>query len=127
MADYEGLILNKINGVLILPAGSMLNWDANGDGKYDSVKTIVNYVYVIPDIPGDDTTIGSNRITIWFSRGIYETDQFDTIQRYPLNNTLFVNAEGKLTTKQPTTDHPGIAFVTGPPSALKGTLEFMWL
>jgi hypothetical protein len=127
IADYEGLVLNKINGVVTLPAGSMLNWDADGDKKFDSVKTIVNYVYIIPDIPGDDTTIGSNRITIWYARGIYETDQFDTLARYPLNNTLFVNAEGKLTTKQPTADHPGIAFVTGPPSALKGTLEFMWL
>jgi hypothetical protein len=127
IADYEGLILNKINGILTLPAKSRLNWDADGDGKPDSVKTICNYVYQVSSIPGEDTTVGSNRVTIWFNRGIYSTDQFDTLARYPLNGVLFVSADGKLTTKQPTPDHPGIAFVTGPPSAINGTLEFMWM
>jgi hypothetical protein len=127
VADYEGLRLNPINGIVILPAGSKLNWDEDSDGHNDSVKTIVNYVYTVPDLPGDDTTIGSNRITIWFQRGIFATDQFDPLQRYPLNATLFVNEEGKLTTRQVTENHPGIAMVVGPPSALDGTLEFMWL
>jgi len=126
IADYEGLILNPVNGILTLPADSLLNWDADGDGKPDSVKTVVNYVYQVPSLPGDDTTIGSNRVTIWFQRGIFATDQFDTLQRYPLNATLFVNEEGKLTTKQATPNHPGIALVTGPPSANVTTLEFMW-
>ena len=81
VADYEGLILNSINGILTLPAGSVLNWDENGDGLNDSVKTIVNYVYQVPNIPGDDSTIGSNRVTIWFQRGIFATDQYDTLQR----------------------------------------------
>jgi hypothetical protein len=127
IADYEGLILNPINGILTLPAGSRLNWDDNGDKLYDSVKTIVNYVYQVPSLPGDDTTIGSNRVTIWFQRGIFATDQFETLQRYPLNATLFVSENGKLTTKQLTANHPGIAIVLAPPSALDGTLEFMWL
>lgn len=127
VADYDELILNPINGILTLPAGSKLNWDENGDKLNDSVKTIVNYVYQVPNLPGDDTTIGSNRITIWFQRGIFATDQFDPIQRYPLNATLFVNEEGKFTTKQLTENHPGVAMVLGPPSALDGTLEFLWL
>lgn len=127
MADYDGLVLNKINGIITLPADSRLNWDANGDGKPDSVKAICSYVYQVPNLPGDDTTLGSNRVTIWFQKGIYATDQFDTLARYPLNATLFVNADGKLTTKQPTLNHPGIAIVTGPPSALNGTLEFLWM
>ena len=127
MADYSGLILNSINGILTLPADALLNWDANGDGRPDSVKTVVNYVYQVASLPGDDTTIGSNRITIWFQRGIFATDQFDTLQRYPLNATLFVNEEGKLTTKQATANHPGVAMVTGPPSANVTNLEFMWL
>jgi hypothetical protein len=127
VADYEGLVLNPINGIVTLPAGSKLNWDENGDGLEDSVKTIVNYVYQVANLPGDDTTIGSNRVTLWFQRGIFATDQFDPLQRYPLNATLFVNEEGKLTTRQLTENHPGIAMVIGPPSALDGTLEFMWL
>ena len=127
VSDYEGLILNPVNGILTLPAGSKLNWDEDSDGNYDSVKTIVNYVYEVASLPGDDTTIGSNRVTIWFQRGMFATDQFDSLQRYPLNATLFVNEEGKFTTKQLTENHPGVAIAVGPPSALDGTLEFMWL
>lgn len=125
-SDYAGLILNPVNGIVTLPAGSKLNFDS-GSGKNDSVKAIVNYVYQIASLPGDDTTIGSNRVTIWFQRGIFATDMFDTTQRYALNAVLFVNQEGKLTTKQPTPDHPGVAVVTGPPNAAIGTIEFMWL
>lgn len=127
VADYEGLILNPINGILTLPKDSILNWDSTGDGKNDSVKTICNYVYQVPNLPGDDTTIGSGRITIWFNRGIYATDQFDTLQRYPINATLFVNEEGKLTTQQLTANHPGVGIVVGSPSALISDLEFMYL
>lgn len=127
LADYEGLVLNEINGAVMLPAGSKLNWDANGDRKNDSVKTIVNYVYQVAALPGDDTTVGSNRITFWFQRAIFVTDQFDTQQRYVINCTLFVNEQGKLTSKQLTPNHPGIAICTGPPTAMHGTIEFMWL
>lgn len=126
MADYSGLVLNSTNGVLTLPAGSRLNFDS-GSGQPDSVKTIVNYVYQVTDLPGDDTTVGSNKVTIWFQRGIFATDMFETTQRYPLNNTLFVNEEGKFTTRQPTPDHPGIAMVMAPPSSLNGTLQLLWL
>ena len=127
VADYEGLVLNEVNGILELPAGSRLNYDNDGDGVNDSVQTIVNYVYHINSLPGDDTTIGSNRVTIWFQRGIFATDQFDTRQKYPINATLFVNSEGKLTTQQITDRHPGVALVSGPPSSMIGTLEFIWL
>lgn len=127
VADYEGLILNATNGILTLPANSVLNWDSTGNGQNDSVKTVVNYVYYVPSLPGDDTTIGSNRVTIWFQRGIFSTDQYDSLVRYPLSATLFVNEDGKLTTRQVSAEHPGVAMVTGPPSAMVETLEFMWL
>jgi len=127
VADYEHLVLNPINGVLMAPAGSILNFDSDGDGRPDSIRTIVNYVYTVSGLPGEDTTVGSNRITIWVTRGIYATDQFDTTQKYPLNAALFVNEEGKLTTQQATPNHPAVAMVLGPPSALTASLEFMWL
>lgn len=127
VSDFEGLELNIINGILTIPEDTQLNFDSDGDGLEDSVKTIVSYVYLVPSLPGDDTTMGSNRMTVWFQRGIFATDLFDTTQRYPLNATLFVNEEGKLTTRQATADHPGVAMVTGPPNALQGTLEFLWL
>ena len=108
-------------------AGTELNLDTDGDGILDAIRVVVNYIYQVPDIPGDDTTVGSGRVTIWFSRGFFATDQFDTTVSYPLNATLFVGLDGKLTTKQITPTHPGLAVVTGPPTALVNTLEFLWL
>lgn len=127
VSDTENLILNPVNGVITAPAGTELNFDVDGDGLPDSIKVIVSYVYNVTSLPGDDTTIGSNRLTIWFTRGIYATDQFDTKQRYPLGAALFVNESGKLTTKQITPQHPPVGVVTGPPSALVNSLEFMWV
>lgn len=126
VADTEGLTLNDINGVITAEVGSVLNKDMDGDGIPDHIRVIVSYIYRIPNVPGDNTTAGSGRITIWISRGIYETDQFDPTQKYPVNATLFVSPEGKLTTKQSTPQHPGIAMVTGPNSALNETLEFVF-
>ena len=125
-ADVEGLILNDVNGIIEVPAGSPLNYDSDGDGIPDSVRVIVSYIYRIANIPGDNTTIGSGRITVWFQRGIFETDQYDPKQRYVVNATLFCDGDGKLTTSQPTPNHPGIAMVTGPPTGLNETLEFLW-
>jgi len=127
VTDYEDLVLNTINGVLTAPAGSVLNYDMDGDGVPDSIRTVSSYVHEVPSLPGEDTTIGSNRVTIWFSRGIYATDQFDTTQQYPVNAALFVNEEGRLTTKQPTPTHPAVGLLTGPPTAMIGTIEFMWM
>jgi len=126
-SDVEGLILNDRNGILIAPAGTPLNYDSDGDGIPDSIRAIVSYIYRINNIPGDNTTIGSGRITVWFARGIFETDQFDPKARYVTNATLFCNGEGMLTTEQPTPNHPGIAMVTGPPTGLNETLELLWL
>ena len=127
VADVEGLILVDINGVIIVPQGTTLNYDSDGDGIVDSVRVIVSYIYRIANIPGDNTTINSSRITVWFQRGIYETDQYDVRQAYVVNATLFVNAEGYLTTEQISPTHPGVGIVTGPPSGIVNSLEFMWL
>lgn len=127
VADIEGLTLNDINGVVTVSAGTTLNYDNDGDGTLDSIRAIVSYVYRIPNIPGDNTTLGSGRMTIWMDRGIYETTEYDTTQPYVVNATLFVNSEGKFTTKQPTASHPGVAMVTGPPTGIVNTLEFLWL
>ena len=127
VTDYEDLVLNTINGVLTAPAGSILNYDVDGDGVPDSIRTVSSYVHEISSLPGEDTTIGSNRVTIWFSRGIYATDQFDTTQQYPINAALFVSSTGLLTTKQPTPSHPAVGLLTGSPTAMIGTIEFMWM
>lgn len=121
------VFLNYINGIVTVPAGTELNYDFDGDGINDGFKIVVNYIYRISNKPGDDTTLSSGRVTIHYQRGIYATDQFDTTQVYPLNATLYIGLDGALTTKQPTENHPGVAIVTGPPSATQGTLEFLLL
>jgi len=121
------VILNKVNGIITVPSGTPLNHDSDGDGTFDSFKIIVSYIYRVTGMPGDDTTIGSGRITIHYQRGFYATDQFDTTQIYPINATLYVGLDGKLTTRQPTDSHPGVAIVTGPPTSAMGTIEFLLL
>lgn len=121
------VFLNYVNGIITVPAGTELNYDFDGDGINDGFKIVVNYIYRVSNRPGDDTTLSSGRVTIHYQRGIYATDQFDTTQVYPLNATLYVGLDGHLTTKQPTDNHPGVAIVTGPPSATQGTLEFLLL
>ena len=121
------VLLNPVNGVVTVPAGTELNHDSDGDGINDAFSIVVNYIYRIAGKPGDDTTIGSGRVTLHYQRGIYATDQFDTTQVYPVNCTLYVGLDGKLTSSQPTEKHPGVALCTGPPSAAIGTIEFMLL
>jgi len=126
IADVEGLILNEINGIITVQAGTALNFDSDGDGILDSLRTVVNYQYRIANIPGDNSTIGSGQITLWYGRFVLETNMYDTTQRYIVNATLFVNSEGMLTTKQESANCPGVAMVTGPPSGIVETLEALW-
>lgn len=125
--NIEGLILNDINGVLIAPAGTPYNYDSDNDGTLDSLMAIVTYYYRIPNLPGDNTTVGSGRVTIWVFRGLFESDQFDPHAVYPVNASLFVSPEGLLTTTQSSVEQVRVGIVTGPPTALISTLEFLWL
>lgn len=118
--------LNEVNGVITVPAGSILNYDSDDDDIPDSFRIVVNYYYRVPEIPGEDSTVGSNRVTVWIARGVFETDQYDMDAQYYVNSSLFVGLDGKLTTKQPTDEHPSVAMVTGPPSSIVRTLELMW-
>ena len=126
VSDLGNVILNDINGIITVQAGTPLNYDSDGDGIVDSIRVVVSYIYRLANIPGDNTTIGSNRISLWYCRGIFETDQYDTRQVYVVNATLFVNSEGLLTTEQLTNSHPGVALCSGPPSGINNSLEFVW-
>lgn len=119
--------LNWRNGVITFLAGSVLNYDMDGDGTPDSLRAVVSYQYQIPNMPGDDSTIGSGRVSVWFMRGIFESDCFDTSQRYPLNASLFCNSKGQFSTKQEDPNFPGVAIVTAPPGGILSTLQFLWL
>jgi len=118
--------LNANNGVITFVAGTELNYDLLGTGVANAIKTIVNYTYFVPNIPGDDSTLGSGRMTVWFNRIFFQTDQFESNQQYPVNANLYVSENGILTTRRPSTIHPAVAIVTAPPSAFSSMLESMW-
>lgn len=119
--------LRERNGVIVIPAGTELNYDIDGDGIPDSIRAVCSYSYQVPGIPGDNSTLGSGRITIWFMRGIFATDKYEVGQRYPINANLFVSESGILTTRQPSATHPVVAIVTGPPNSRDIFLEFLLL
>jgi hypothetical protein len=121
------VVLVPRNGVVIFPAGTPLNFDLDGDGIFDSIRTVVSYTYQIPNVSGDDSTAGSGKLTLWFQKGIFQTDMYESNQRYPINGILFVSENGKLTTSQPNEEYPAVAMVTGPPSSAFSSLEFLWL
>lgn len=115
------------NGVLVFPMGTALNFDLLGTGQFNAIKTLVRYTYQIPNISGDDSTAGSQRVTVWFQRMILQTDQFETSQIYPVNANLFVTEAGLFTTRQQSPNSPSVGLVTAPPSPLLANLELLWL
>jgi hypothetical protein len=115
------------NGVVVFPAGTVLNYDLVGSGSPNALKTNVRYTYQQPNIIGDDSTFGSQRVTLWLNRGLFSTDCYDTAAAYPLNSNLFISPLGMLTTTQQATNYPGVAIVTGPPSVIDPSLQFLWL
>jgi hypothetical protein len=119
--------LNPVNGIVTFLAGTPLNFDLMGTGTPNAIRTIVNYTYQVANIPGDDSTAGSGRMTVWFNRIFLQTDQYETNQQYPVRANLFVSENGFLTTRRPSAIHPAVAMVTAPPVASHSMLEILWL
>lgn len=120
------VILNDVNGIITFPAHTPLNFDAGGTGEPDSIRAVVSYTYFVANIPGDDTTIGSGRVSIWYGRLFAQTNCFETNVQYPINAPLFVSEVGLLTTRKPSQLHPSVAMVTAPPTPLNSMIEFLW-
>jgi len=118
--------LNPINGIITFVAGTQLNIDLTGSGQPNGIKTIVNYTYQVANIPGDDTTAGSGRITVWFERMFFQTDQYETNQQYPVRANVYVSEVGLFTTRRPSSLHPAVAQVTAPPFSSSPLLELLW-
>jgi len=118
--------LNPVNGVITFVAGTQLNFDMTGSGTPDAIRTIVNYTYQIANIPGDDSTAGTGRMTVWFQRMFAQTDQFESNQQYPVRANLYVSESGYLTTRKPSDYHPAVAMVTAPPTPMNSMIEFLW-
>lgn len=118
--------LNPVNGVVTFLAGTPLNIDLVGMGQPSGIKAIVNYTYQVANIPGDDSTQGSGRVTVWFNRMFFQTDQYETNQQYPVKANLYVSEVGFLTTRRPSNIHPAIGMVTAPPTPMNPMLEAIW-
>jgi hypothetical protein len=120
------VVLNPINGIVTFVAGTELNFDLMGTGTPNAIRTIVNYTYFVSNIPGDDSTAGSMRVTVWFNRMFFQTDQYETNQQYPVRANLYVSETGYLTTRRPSTIHPAVAMVTAPPTPMNPMIEALW-
>lgn len=121
------VVLNPINGVITFVAGTELNFDLQGIGPPNAIRAVVNYTYQVANIPGDDSTQGSNRMTVWYERMFFQTNQFESNQQYPLRANLYVSEVGQLTTRRPSSIHPAIAIVTAPPMPMNSMIEAMLL
>jgi len=110
--------LNPTNGTITFPAGTPLNYDLLGTGTPNALRTVVNYTYFVPNVPGDSSILGSGRMTVWFQRMFFQTDQFETNQTYAVMSNLYCNEHGLLTTRRPSPIHPAIAMCTAPPLAI---------
>lgn len=120
------VVLNPTNGVVTFLAGTPLNFDLMGTGQPNAIRTIVNYTYYVANIPGDDSTAGSGRITVWFNRMFFQTDQYETNQQYPVRANLYVSEMGFLTTRRPSSIHPAVGMVTAPPTPMAPFIEVLW-
>jgi hypothetical protein len=107
--------LNQVNGTITFPAGTVLNYDLIGTGSPNALQTVVNYTYQVPSIAGDSSIQGSGRMTVWFQRMFFQTDQFETQMTYPVGANLYCSEHGLWTTRRPSPIHPAIAIVTAPP------------
>jgi hypothetical protein len=129
-SDIPGVELIAINGAVNVVAGTVLNAKLSPiSTTNDSVMIRVRYSYYVPNRPGDDTTLGSNKVTVWPNPSgcIFATDQYETAVPYPLNAALYVSSGGRLTTEQLMDAQPAVAMVCVPPTSVNPMLEFMWL
>lgn len=115
------------NGVIVFPAGTVLNYNLAGGDDMDSIRTIVRYPYQIPNVIGTDTTFASQRVTVWFQKMIFETDQFEVNQEYMVMSNLFINERGLFTTRQILPNSPIVAICTAPPSMINPNIQAMLL
>lgn len=121
-ASNLDIILNPKKGMFTIPAGTPVNYD---DGEIIGFEVISSYLFKIVDFPGDDSTDGSGQISIHFNRGIFTTNQFDTLAHYAPGSPLFVNSEGRLTSQE--TGSPNVAIALQPSTSVSNELMFMWL
>jgi hypothetical protein len=126
ISDPVDIILNPVNGIVTFPRGTPLNYDQIGNGVPNAIRTFLNYTYQVPNIPGDDSTKASGRVTVWYNRMFVQVDIFETNQQYPVRANLYCSEQGMFTTRRPSPIHPAIGIVSAPPTPQNPFLELMW-
>ncbi len=112
------LILNDVNGVVTVSAGSVLNYDENKDGILDSIRFFCDYTYIIPNYMGEDTTAGTGKVTLWLGPLLIETNMCEANVSYPINAPLYVSPAGKFTTTKAKENYPAVGMVMSRPNKL---------
>jgi hypothetical protein len=107
------VVLNAVNGTITIPAGTKLNFDMFGTATPNGVKLTVSYTYQVPNLAPDDSTLGSNRMTVWTQGVVFQTDQFETTTTYEIGAKLYCSEHGIFTTRVPSPEHPCIGIVSG--------------
>ena len=124
VSDQPNIVqLNEVNGTVKILKGTILNYTTIGSSTKNAFRAKVRYAFYVPNMPGEDTTFGSGRVTIWFTPGIFQTDQFEMVP-YAVNANLYISASGKLTTEQSLPNQPSVAMVIVPPTSHNAVLEF---
>lgn len=121
------VLLNPRNGAVRVPAGTELNVvdpDHDGDPAKSGFEIMMSYAFQIPDLPGDDTTAGSGKLSVHIFRGIFATDKYDPVVEYPLGGPLYCGRDGQITSEP---NGPVIGITTAPPSILINEIEFLFL
>lgn len=122
--DVNVVVANPTTGALTVTFAGAFGLDAST--AYD-VKLVMNYSYVntnslgftsVLDMAGNDTTIASGKVTVYFMSGIYETDQFDPYITYTPGDVVYAvdsSTAGLMTTAN--TSDKAIGIVLKAPSA----------
>lgn len=124
------VILNAPNGVITFPKGTKLNYctnlsaDPNQFVINDALRLVIRYAYNTPNSKIDDSTLGSERVTVWVRNMIAETDMFDIKQEYKKYIPLYAS-NGFLSSKRTTAECKSIGFVLDLPSFNRPLLRFM--
>lgn len=119
-------LLNANNGIITFTAGTPLNFDSTGSGIPNGIRTIVNYTYFVANIPGDDSTIGNGRVTIWYDRMFFQSSIIETNVNYPVRANVYVNDRGQITTRKTLANAPAVGMVTAPPITANPLVEIFW-
>lgn len=108
--------------------GQMAQLKAIGNEIVCGVSDGTSPCGIIDDINDDanNSTVTSGRICVWSHFGIFETDQYDSTQRYTKGAKLYCNKYGKFTTFNLSNSCPSVAIVTRKPIKENLTLEFVW-